>query len=178
MKSLKPAEPTDRSVSPLIGVILMVAIVLLLAAVIASMVFDFEDRLQEPVPVGDFEQEYVPSGEDNTNDRPYITIRNTVGQTIDANNVLILDDSGNSVTWDEVWTGGPEVKANEFVHIDGFESDGELDPICKAGDSYRIILKRDDGSTAIINEWTAPKPPDLPAGSPSDADGDGIPDWC
>ena len=167
-----------RSVSPVVGVTMMLVIVILLAAVIASMALGLEDRLREPAPSGGFEQDFVPSGQDNTDDRPYVKITHRVGRTVDGDNIVIRDESGNQVTWSDVWTGGPEVKAGEYVHIDGFESDGALDPICEAGQTYYVVLQNDEGRTIVVNEWTAPTDPDLPAGSPSDADGDGIPDWC
>ena len=168
----------DRGVSPVIGVILLVAIGVLLAAVLASLAMSFEGKLREPAPAGGFEAEFVASGVDNTDDRPYVTITHEVGRTVDGDNIVIRDESGNSVTWSDVWTGGPEVKSGEYVHLDGFDSDSALDPICSEGDTYRIILTNDDGDTLKLSTWEAPSDPALPAGSPSDSDGDGIPDWC
>lgn len=168
----------DRGVSPVIGVVLMTAIVVLLAAVVASVAFGFENELQEPAPTGGFDYDFVPSGEGNTDNRPYVNITHQVGETVDGDNIVIKDDSGNSVTWENVWTGGPEVHANEFVHIDGFGSDSALDPICEEGQTYSVIVQNDDGTTLILTEWTAPVPPDIPPGPPSDSNRDGIPDWC
>lgn len=51
-----------------------------------------------------------------------------------------------------------------------------LNPICEAGQTYRVVWERDDGGTVAVQEWTVLRDPNLPAGSPSD--GDGIPDWC
>jgi flagellin-like protein len=173
-----PHRPADRSVSPVVGVVLMTGIVVVLAAVVASLALGFGGDLQEPAPSGGFDQEWVPTGADNTNDRPYVVITHQVGRTVDAENVVIKDEHGNAIRWDDVWTGGPEVHASEYVHIDGFNSDGALAPVCEAGDTYRIILKNDQGRTLIVNEWTAPSDPQLPASSPHDSDNDGIPDWC
>lgn len=168
----------DRAISPVVGVTLMVAIVVVLAAIFGAIALGFEEELQEPAPSGGFDREYVPTGEDNTDDRPYVVITHEIGRTVDADNIVVKDESGNTIRWSAVWTGGPEVHAGEYVHIDGFDSDGALDPICAEGDTYWIILENDDGETLMVNEWTAPAPPDLPSGSPSDSDGDGIPDWC
>jgi len=170
--------PRERGVSSVVGILLMVAIVVLLAAVVASMVVGFEDELQEPAPNGAFEQDYIASGEDNTNDRPYVEITHQFGTTASAENIIIKDEGGNTITWNNVWTGGPEVKASEFVHIDGFGSDSVLQPICEQGDSYWIIWQNDDGDDLVVNKWTAPSDPNLPPGSSFDDDGDGIPDWC
>ena len=168
----------ERGVSPVIGVILMTGIVVLLAVTVATLVTGFDSKLRDPAPSGGFDQKWNPTGQDNTNDRPYVTIRHEVGQTVDAENIYITDESGNEVRWDNVWTGGPEVHAGEYVHIDGFASDSALDPICSEGDTYTIIVRNDDGETLLVNKWTAPNDPDLPSGSASDSNGDGIPDWC
>jgi flagellin-like protein len=168
----------NRAVSPVIGVVLMVAIVVLLATVVAAMVLGLDDRLQDPAPVGGFNQDYVPSGADNTDDRPYVKITHRIGETVDGENIVIRDGAGNEITWSSVWTAGPEVQAGEYVHIDGFGSDSALDPICEAGDTYTIILQDEKGQTLIVNQWTAQSDPSLPEASPSDDDGDGIPNWC
>lgn len=178
MTGPRPPENTSRSVSPVVGVILMVGIVVILAAVVAMIVTGLGDEIGEPAPTGTFEYEYAASGEGNTDDRPYVNITYYTGETVDAENVEIIDDSGNTVTWADVWTGGSEINATEYVHIDGFGSDGALDPICEEGDSYRVVLRRDDGTSHTVTEWTAPRDPNLPSGSSSDNDGDGIPNWC
>jgi flagellin-like protein len=168
----------ERGVSPVVGVVLLTAIAVVLAGVIATLAVGFEDQLRDPAPSGGFDREYAPTGADNTADRPYVTITHQVGRTIDAENVVIRDESGNEITWADVWTGGPEVHAQEYVHLDGFGSDAALDPICEAEQSYVIVLEDDEGDSLLVTEWEVPTDPDLPEGSPSDSDGDGIPDWC
>jgi uncharacterized protein YdeI (BOF family) len=158
--------------------VLLTAIAVVLAGVVATLALGFEGKLREPAPSGGFDRAYSPSGVDNSGDRPYVTITHKVGRTIDAENVVIKDESGNEITWSDVWTGGPEVRAQEYVHIDGFGSDGALDPICGAGQTYVVVLEDDDGHSLIVNEWEVPTDPDLTTGPPSDSDGDGIPDWC
>jgi flagellin-like protein len=167
-----------RGVSPVVGVVLLTAIAVVLAGVLATLVIGFESELRDPAPAGGFDREYESSGAGNTADRPYVTVTHQVGRTIDAENVVIRDGAGNEITWSDVWTGGPEVHAQEYVHIDGFGSDGTLEPICEAGQTYVVVLEDGDGHSLIVNEWEAPTDPDLPPGSPSDSDGDGVPDWC
>lgn len=167
-----------RAVSPVVGVVLMTAIVVVLAALVASLVLGFEGQLQEPTPRGVFESRYVPSGDGNTDDRPYVNITYRTGETANAENIEIIDESGNAVTWADVWTGGSKVNASEHVHIDGFGSDSTLDPICEEGDTYRVVVRNGDTNSNTITEWTAPRDPDLPSGSSFDDDGDGIPNWC
>jgi flagellin-like protein len=180
---MPPADPPrfrqdGRAISPVVGAVLMVAIVVVLAGVFGGIVIGFQDELREPAPSGGFDHEYVASGAGNTDDRPFVTITHEGGPTVDADDIVIQDDSGNTVTWSDVWTGGSEVRAGEYVHIDGFGSDSALDPVCDAGQEYRVIVRNDEGETLLVDEYEVPAPPDLPAGSPSDGDGDGIPDWC
>ncbi len=143
----------------------------------ATVALGFESELREPPPSGTFETDYVPSGEDNTDHRPYVTITYRSGETADATNIYIVDEDGNSVTWRDVWTGGPEVRAGEYVHVDGNQSDGALNDLCAAGQAYRVVY-REDGQSNLALEWTAPSDPSLPSSSSSDDDGDGVPDWC
>jgi flagellin-like protein len=175
-------NPTDarsprRAISPVVGVVLMTAIVVVLAALVASLTLGFGGQLREPTSKGVFESGYVPSGEGNTDDRPYVNLTYRAGETADAETIEIVDESGNSVTWADIWTGGTELNTTEYVHIDGFGSDSALDPICEAGDTYRVTVQN-GGTSSTATEWTAPQDPDLPSGSPSDDDGDGIPNWC
>lgn len=167
----------DRGASNLIGVLLLVAIVVLLAAAVGSIALGFQDQLREPVIVGEFETEYAADGGTNDDDRPFVNITYLGGPTLDGDDIVIEDGSGNSIAWNDVWTGGPRVYTNEYVHIDGNGTDGALDQICREGQTYTVEVHR-DGSQTLVEEWTAPHDPDLPAGSSSDDDGDGIPNWC
>lgn len=178
MRAVTGRRGSGRGVSPVVGVVLLTAIAVVLAGVVATLALGFSGSLREPAPPGGYEHDYVRSGVDNTDHRPYVTITHQVGRTVDAENVYIRDGSGNEIAWADVWTGGPEVHAQEYVHIDGFGSDAALDPICEEGQVYVVVIEDDDGNSLLIDEWTVPADPDLPDGSPSDADGDGIPDWC
>lgn len=168
----------ERGVSPVVGIVLMTAIVVVLAAVVGGLALGFSDKLDQPPPAGGFAREYVSTGAGNTDNRPYVTITHQLGETVDGANVIISDDAGNEVRWVDVWTAGPRVRAGEYVHIDGFGSDSALDPICEEGDSYVVTVETDEGETLLVNRWTAPIDPTPPAGSPADSDGDGVVDWC
>ena len=168
----------ESGVSPVIGVILLTVIVVLLAAIMLTFVTAFDKNLHDPPPVSSFEQDYVATGEGNTDDRPYINISNQGGQGIEADKVVIKDDSGNTIRWSNVWTGNEYINATEYIHVDGFDSDAVLNPICQKGDSYSVIYQGEGAQTFVLAEWTAPRDPNLPPSSANDTNGDGIPDWC
>jgi len=170
--------PSTRAVSPVVGTILMVAITVVLAATIATFALAFDDELQEPAPPSAFEYEYSATGEGNDGNRPYVKLRHAAGRPVDADRVVIKDESGNRVYWNDVWTGGETLIAGDYVHIDGHLSDSALDPICAAGDTYWVIIENADGEQIAIDRWEAPRDPNVPPGSSIDSDGDGIPDAC
>jgi flagellin-like protein len=168
----------DRAVSPAIGVVLMLAIVVALAAIFGTIALGFQDQLPEPSPASGFDRSYDATGEGNTDDRPFVVFTHIAGESADADNIRIQDEDGNSIYWDDVWTGGPVVEPGETVHIDGFGSDVVLNPICEAGQTYWVVWERDDGGTVAVQKWTVPRDPNVPPDPSHDSDGDGIPDWC
>ncbi|MFB6162915.1 MAG: type IV pilin [Halococcoides sp.] len=128
--------PSTRAVSPVVGTVVMIAITVVLVATIATVVLAFDDELQDPTPPSAFDYEYAADGEGNSDNRPYVKLYHVAGRPVDADRVVIKDESGNRVYWNEVWTGGETLIAGDYVHIDGYMSDGALDPICEAGDTY------------------------------------------
>ena len=180
MPSTGQFRADETAVSPVIGTVLFLGIVVAIAALFGALALDVGDKLIEPAPTGYFEAEYAASGEGNTDHRPYVEVTNKLGETADADNIIIKDESGNTIAWSEVWTGGETVKAGEYVHLDGFDSDGTLDPVCEAGDTYTIVYTDGNGHTLLVNEWSAPTDPQVPAGSDAASDDTppGVPKWC
>lgn len=178
IKSLRTGQTGAKGVSPVIGVILLTAIVVILAAVLAMLVSGMGDTLHKRPPLGSFDEEYVATGIGNTDHRPYVNLTFVGGEGIDADRVIIKDDSGNTIKWSNVWTGNEYINATESVHIDGFGSDHVLDPICQKGQTYWVIYKGEDETTFVLMEWTVPRNPNLPPSASADSNDDGIPDWC
>jgi flagellin-like protein len=91
--SLGIPDTDERGVSPVIGVILMVAITVILAAVIASFVLGFGDSVQENVQAG----ADINEKDDGTVDVTWISEGNA-----DHLNVSVSDDT--NVKWDTTTT--------------------------------------------------------------------------
>ncbi|GCF14049.1 hypothetical protein Harman_19840 [Haloarcula mannanilytica] len=85
---LKQLFHDDDAVSPVIGVILMVAITVILAAVIASFVLGLGDQAQQATPQASFSFEYDASAGDES-DSGLLTVTHDGGDTIEAGSLYM-----------------------------------------------------------------------------------------
>jgi len=127
----------DRAVSPVIGVILMVAITVILAAVIGTFVLGLGDQVQSTTPQASFG---FDSGEQTVDDETFTSVTAThesgdsiaesdISVSVDGNPAWAVNDSNQAVNpWDD---------SNEKV---------------SAGSSFQVVLY-DAGDT--ISEGTA-----------------------
>jgi len=142
------SPPTDsRGVSPVIGVILMVALTVILATVLGTVVLDFASGLSEQPPQAAFDYERNSADE--------ITITHVSGDQIDNNRLRI------TVGGDEVYPdgSGPDIsktgwaspiEAGDTVDIEHSGADG--------GDSVRIIWQNPSGQSAnTLSTWPWPE---------------------
>jgi len=154
---------SDRGLTPVLGTILLVALVLVLAAVLSSLALGFQGQLKDPAPQGGYTTTFHPDGVDN-HGYPYFVLTFEGGPVSDASNIYIRDESGNEMTWEDVWTGGAELRAGDYIHIDGYQSDGVLDHVCEKGQRYTIIVRNDEGETLTMMTYEVPAEPNPPAG--------------
>jgi len=101
---LKALFTDEDAVSPVIGVILMVAITVILAAVIGAFVLGLGDSVSETAPSATFDYEYS-SGSSGTVD---ITMQS--GDDLDLTTITLsvagTDEDPSSVGGDSTWTSG------------------------------------------------------------------------
>ncbi|MBX0323891.1 type IV pilin N-terminal domain-containing protein [Halomicroarcula sp. F13] len=90
---LKALINDDDAVSPVIGVILMVAITVILAAVIASFVLGLGDQAQQTTPQASFSFDYESSS-------------HSLGGTTYDGYLDVTHDGGDSISIDEVYIRG------------------------------------------------------------------------
>jgi len=116
----------DDAVSPVIGVILMVAITVILAAVIATFVLGLGDQVSNTAPQASFSTEYDGS--------TTVTITHDGGDSIKASNLYIRGnsevDSADQGTWSSI--GGDASGSNSKVVAGdradiGVNSNGEFE---------------------------------------------------
>jgi flagellin-like protein len=130
---LNPFLTDDDAVSPVIGVILMVAITVILAAVIASFALSFADSGQSNAPQVSFDSEY--NADDNI-----VTLTVQSGDTFDA----------ESVTFEGDLSTGPDAAVGEggddWTVSDSFD-DGDS---VSAGDSIEVGVSGPDYTVELV----------------------------
>lgn len=155
---IKQLLSDDDAVSPVIGVILMVAITVILAAVIASFVLGLGDQAQKTTPQASFSFNYDKGTASATDTDLYqgtsgsaddgipkgdLTITHDGGDSIEQARISVVDDDSGSVAGS---TFGGELKAGTTATI-------------KVGndDTVRIIFTGESGdSSSTIATWEAP----------------------
>ena len=144
----------DSAVSPVIGVILMVAITVILAAVIASFVLGLGDSTDDVQPNIQFNADYdVTSGGDNSTT---ISV-DTADADVDPSTIKINGDQFDQVTWSE---SGQDIGAGDSITLseDGNESDfSAAQSAIEAGDEITILFETDDTSSTL-QTFTVPEP--------------------
>ena len=143
----------DSAVSPVIGVILMVAITVILAAVIASFVLGLGDQTDDVSPNIQFDADY----DVNANGTNTTTISvNTADSDVDADNIYFRGDitPATNNSWGDT---GKEISAGESVTLatDGSE-DVDVSGM-SSGDEIVIVFKTDSTSDQL-QTFTVPEP--------------------
>ena len=144
-----PSAASDRAVTPVVGTILLVAITVVLAGVLAGVVLAFEMPEEMSSDSLAYDTEMVLNGDGNSG-KPFVKIVVTAGRAQFGDDVYVMDNHGNEIQWEDVWTGDPTVTAGEFVHLDGFGSDSALAAACK-GVTYKIVRRGQSSSELIIS---------------------------
>ena len=134
---LKNLLAEDRAVSPVIGVILMVAITVIIAAVIGTFVLGLGDQVSESAPQAQFTFNNPSSG--------------TVSITHDGGDAIVAGDlsfsgAGASGTWadESTLSDTDEVTAGDSVGLTGLN----------AGETLRVVWSSSNSDkTATIGQF-------------------------
>ena len=126
---IKQLLTEDDAVSPVIGVILMVAITVILAAVIASFVLGLGDTADEVQPNASFSADFSDFPDD-------VSITLTDGDTLDGDELVLRGDVDEQDDWldGETWNVGSSETAE-------FENGEE-------GDTVNIVWEEDGGDNS------------------------------
>ncbi|AUV84712.1 type IV pilin (plasmid) [Salinigranum rubrum] len=137
----------DRAVSPVIGVILMVAITVILAAVIGTFVLGLGDQVSESAPQAQFSFDFTTTGSTDI-----INVTHDGGDSVSADQLSLNVDGTEVWTTDSTtWTEGPSVWSSDVAAGDTLDlstTDGAED-----GDAVRIIWSSSNSDkTATIGQ--------------------------
>jgi len=125
----------ERAVSPVIGVILMVAITVILAAVIGTFVLGLGDQVSTTAPQAQFSFDYDDTAGE-------VDVTHDGGDTIDGDNVEIRYNGSTDTPWT-----GTDVSAGNSTTISPVSS----------GDTVRVVWSSpSDDSTATIGRFEVP----------------------
>ena len=139
----------DRAVSPVIGVILMVAITVILAAVIGSFVLGLGNSVQQTAPNANFDFDFEEVGDTGTYN---VTATHQGGDTLTSDNTRTLNltaSSGTNSTEDFPFSAG-----DQLTLLDEGPSNNKSVP---AGDTVRVIwTSQGGGSSQSLASQQAP----------------------
>ena len=151
--NLKQFIDDDAAVSPVIGVILMVAITVILAAVIGTFVLGLGESVQTS-PQVKMSFDYNQSG-------TQLTITHDGGDSFEAENVRITG-GGNDASWNAS-LGTPDVNSykvqagNTTTVGDSDVGWGETESAVNSSDTIRVVWQNPDtDKSATLARWTGP----------------------
>lgn len=129
---LKEIFEDESGVSPVIAVVLMVAITVILAAVIGGFVLN-DNPLGDPAPQVSWSYDY-----DSSTDT--VTVLHEDGDEIRDNKLVVRVDGENEEDVDVPLSGGDEFE------VDDVES----------GEEVTLVWQNDERTTSTIGSYTAP----------------------
>ena len=141
LKNLFETDGDERAVSPVIGVILMVAITVILAAVIGAFVIGIGDD-QQTVPTASFD--YDQSG-DAGEDGSELIVTHSSGDSIPVENLEISGDFSDADIEEPFVDTNEDVSAGDTQEV---EIDDDTD--AESGDSVNVVWTSDDGGDSSI----------------------------
>jgi len=143
----------DDAVSPVIGVILMVAITVILAAVIASFVLGLGDSADKVQPNSSFS---FDSEDDGSGSNALVTATLTDGDTVEFDEIVLR---GSAVSEKELSTtglSGDTWDVGQSIEIGDSGASGvsspDVDIAVSQGEELRIVWEELDGDNAATLE--------------------------
>jgi flagellin-like protein len=142
---LKQLFTDDSAVSPVIGVILMVAITVILAAVVGGFVLNFGQDVQQSGPQASFDFAYNETANSTT-------VTHEAGDSITASELNVTSTASLDYTHTDTKT---------FESVGGEIGAGDAATYVKAsdwsGETLRVVWTSENGeNSATLSESTAP----------------------
>ena len=151
---LPPFAGDDRAVPPVVGVVLMVGITVILAAVVGTVAVGFTDRVGQSTPQTSFGFEYdagtpasLPCSVDapDAGDAGRLTVAHESGEAIDGDQLFLVTDAGEA-KWKADCDGDDSVSTGDSIDV-------EVD----ADQTLRVVWEAEaGGQTKTIVRWDGP----------------------
>ena len=150
----------NRGVSPVIGVILMVAITVILAAVIGTFVLGLGQQVQQTAPQTSFGFDYTDASPDS------LTINHDGGDTVTGSQIAVVisgatgtNNPDGTYDWDGTELGGSsgDVGAGASVVVDDAGINGGAADLDLSGATIKVVWTSQDGeNSATLAEFSGP----------------------
>jgi flagellin-like protein len=147
--NIKQLLQDEDAVSPVIGVILMVAITVILAAVIGTFVLGLGDQVQSSAPNANFQFEYTNVDSDSDDE---VVVTHNGGQDVEPDNVEVqgasaLGTGSSAGDSTDGWTSDPISTGTQW--------DGDIS--AASGETIRVVWNSPNGdSSNTIGSSTVP----------------------
>jgi len=143
----------DSAVSPVIGVILMVAITVILAAVIATFVLGLGDQVSDTAPQASFDFDYTSGGSGSdfggSGSDGNVTVTHTGGASIQADRLGLTGGPEGAVKWDA--SGTPFGSSSEIT------AGNSVDYLMDSDDTVRVTWEGESGQqSATLQTFDGP----------------------
>ncbi|NLV11186.1 type IV pilin [Halomicrobium mukohataei] len=157
----------DEAVSPVIGVILMVAITVILAAVIATFVLGLGDQISNTAPQASFSFDYT----EDTTDGDTLQVTHNGGETISSNEIEAAvtgtaqyDSADDDLTYTgSLFSGATDSEVNagtsDTIGNSYFEdsSDNTATKLDLSAATVRVTYQpAEGGNSATLGRWDGP----------------------
>ena len=140
-------DSDDRGVSPVIGVILMVAITVILAAVIGAFVLELGSSSATEQPQASFDFEFNGSNVNVT----HVTVTHQGGSEIDNSSIsVVLDKSYNKSEYN--WGGADGI----ITAGESMDSSGDISKYNVSADTVQVVWNGENGQSAVLAERDFP----------------------
>lgn len=164
--NLKRVFHDDDAVSPVIGVILMVAITVILAAVIATFVLGLGEDIGSNSPNTSFSFDYNDVGSDTdswgeTTSDAVVNITHAGGPNIDAGQLTMSGSSvgnhaSNSAPWGFSPSGTP-YSDSEYNANDEISAGDTVDYAIQSDDRIQVVWENEEGTkSATLQNYRGP----------------------
>ena len=142
----------EQGVSPVIGVILMVAITVILAAVIATFVLGLGDQVSNTAPQATFSFDYEANSSLSSPANGNLSITHDGGDAIAADELFLRGSSVSGETGNWSSLGGTSSSSSDV------RAGNSVDIAVSNDDTIRAVFQSNDGgSSATLGRWTGPE---------------------